>query len=134
MGVVCCEERMEMIKHSLLSILLLSMFDGGSAHPQGGLDLGQYRWNKRIILTSSLSEEHPQVLQLKREISQRRCEYDNRNLVHKHINTDGDFEIALIGYDGYTKFTGHQSSLQELFDMIDLMPMRRREMRNDISC
>jgi len=127
-------EIMEIVKYSIIFTLLLSMFHEGSTRAQGGLDLGQYKWRKRIIVTYSASEEHPQELQLQSEISQRRCEYNNRNLVHKHIHRDGDFKIALIGYDGYTKFTGSQSSLQELFDIIDVMPMRRREMRNDTPC
>ena len=96
------------------------------------LSLGQYRWNKRVIITSSQSEEHPQVVRLKTEISQRACDYNNRNIVHEHINTGesrNDFKIVLVGYDGDTKYTAYESSLQTIFEIIDLMPMRMRERR-----
>ena len=99
--------------------------------------LEQYRWSKRVIITFSQSEEHPQVARLKTEIIQRACDYNNRNIVHEHINTGEsaeDFKIVLIGYDGQTKYTAYESSLQTIFDIIDLMPMRMRERRYDLSC
>jgi len=123
---------MEMSKLSL--VLLLAMLDAGLARPQRGLDLGQYRWTKRIIVTSSVSEEHPDLLQLRSQISQRECEFNNRNLLHLHLNSLDDFKIDLIGYDGYTKYTAYESSLQTIFDIIDRMPMRRIEMRDDNPC
>ena len=88
-------------------------------------------------MTYSDSEEHPELLQLQSQISQRLCEFDNRNLVHQHVvtsNTDGDFKLELIGYDGFTKHTGHRGELQTLFDIIDRMPMRRAEMASDTAC
>ena len=99
--------------------------------------LGQYRWSKRVIVTYSQSEEHPEVVRLKTEISQRACDYNNRNLVHEHVNTGAsrdDFKIVLIGYDGGVKYTAYESSLQTIFDIIDLMPMRMRERRYDVPC
>ena len=99
--------------------------------------LGQYRWSKRVIVTYSQSEEHQEVVRLKTEISQRACDYNNRKLVHVHTNTgDGqqDFKLDLIGYDGYTKYTGYESSLQTIFDIIDQMPMRKREKKYDNPC
>ena len=120
-------------KLPFIFIIFMSLSSGCLSQPQR--NLGQYRWNKRIIVTYALSEEHPEVLKLKSDISRRLCEYDNRNLVHEHVNTsENDFKIILIGYDGATKYTGRQSDLQALFDLIDTMPMRRAEMRNDKPC
>ena len=110
----------------VLSIELINLITG----------LNQYRWNKRVIVTYSDSE-HPELQQLQSEISQRSCEYGNRNLVHEHVVTadaDGDFRLDLIGYDGFTKYTGHWGELQTLFDIIDRMPMRRSEIASDRAC
>jgi len=118
----------------LIPYIFMSIVQGCSSQ---ALSLGQYRWNKRVIITSSQSEEHPQVVRLKTEISQRACDYNNRNIVHEHINTGesrDDFKIVLVGYDGDTKYTGYESSLQTIFEIIDLMPMRMRERRFDVPC
>ena len=88
-------------------------------------------------MTYSDSEVHPELLQLQSEISRRSCEYDNRNLVHKHVLTsdaDEDFKLELIGYDGFTKYTSRSGELQTLFDIIDRMPMRRSEIASDRAC
>ena len=103
------------------------------------MNLSQYRWTNRIIVTYSQSEDHPKVLRLKQEISQNLCQFNNRNLLHFHVNTrnsdDEDFRIILIGYDGGMKYDSENiSSLKIFFDLIDTMPMRRREMRTDIPC
>ena len=101
------------------------------------LNLSQYRWTNRIIVSYSQSEDHPKVLQLKQEIAQNLCQFNNRNLLHFHVkNSDEDyFRIILIGYDGGIKYDRENtSSLKVLFDLIDTMPMRRREMQNDIPC
>merc|ERR1719433_1011343 len=128
--------RMLFSKHWLISFpyIFMSIVQGCSSQ---ALSLGQYRWNKRVIITSSQSEGHPQLARLKTEISQRACEYNNRNIVHEHINTAenrDDFKIVLVGYDGDTKYTGYEGSLQTIFDIIDLMPIRRRERRYDVPC
>ena len=78
-------------------------------------------------------------MQLKQEIAQNLCQFNNRNLLHFHVNnnrnSDEDFRIILIGYDGGIKYDSENiSSLKILFDLIDTMPMRRREMQNDIPC
>ena len=102
--------------------------------------MSQYRWTNRIIVTYSQSEDHPKVLQLKQEIAQNLCQFNNRNLLHFNVNNrnnvdEADFRIILIGYDGGIKYDSENiSSLKILFDLIDTMPMRRREMQNDIPC
>merc|ERR1712179_337836 len=120
-----------------LSVLILGVITaGGCKSLPSHQGLNQYRWNKRVIVTYSDSE-HPELQQLQSEISQRSCEYGNRNLVHEHVGTsdaDGDFRLDLIGYDGFTKYTGHRGELQTLFDIIDRMPMRRSEIASDRAC
>jgi len=98
------------------------------------LNLGQYRWKNRIIVTSSSDESHPELLKLKEDISRNVCGFNNRNLKHLHVTDPNEnFKIILIGKDGGTKFEDTRASLSNLFQIIDRMPMRRYEMKFD-SC
>ena len=42
-----------------------------------------------------------------------------------------EFQLLLIGKDGGVKKRTSTVSLEEVFSLIDTMPMRRREMRDD---
>ena len=98
------------------------------------LNLGQYRWQNRLIVTSSSDESHPELSKLKADISRNICGFNNRNLKHLHVtDPNDDFKIILIGKDGGTKFEDTRASLTNLFQIIDRMPMRRYEMKFD-SC
>ena len=98
------------------------------------LNLGQYRWQNRIIVTSSSDESHPELIKLKEDISRNVCGFNNRNLKHLHVTDPNEnFKIILIGKDGGTKFEDTRASLSNLFQIIDRMPMRRYEMKFD-SC
>merc|ERR1712045_1029189 len=131
MGVWCW--RMLLLKNSfILLYLFMSIISGSSGQPQRGLS--QYKWRKRVIMTFSQSEEHPELQRLRTEVSRATCEYNNRNLVHEHRNSQDEFKILLIGYDGLVKYTADEVNLQTIFDIIDQMPMRRREMRFDNDC
>ena len=44
-----------------------------------------------------------------------------------------EYKILLIGKDGGVKFEGENRTLQQIFNQIDTMPMRRNEMQFD-SC
>ena len=98
------------------------------------LNLNQYRWQNRIIVTYSSNDQHPKLSKLKREIQENSCGFKNRNLLHFHIaEPNENFKIILIGKDGGIKFEGENRSLKQIFDQIDTMPMRRNEMKYD-SC
>ena len=99
------------------------------------LNLNQYRWENRIIITYSSNDQHPKLTTLKQEILENSCGFENRNLLHFHIlDPNEDFKIQLIGYDGGVKFEGKNRSLKQLFDQIDTMPMRQNEMKYDSPC
>merc|ERR1712062_480122 len=68
--------RMLTSKHSciLIPYIFMSLTQGCSSQLRDSLQvpgLGQYRWSKRVIVTYSQSEGHPEVVRLKTEISQR---------------------------------------------------------------
>ena len=102
------------------------------------LNLSQYQWKNRLIITFSSVLDHPRILSIRDEIEEKRCEFDNRHLVHLHVVTrdkDKDYyNIMLIGKDGGVKMEGPNVTLQAMFDKIDTMPMRRREMTRDSLC
>ena len=107
-----------------------------------GIELNQYLWKNRIILTFA-DEDHPDLIKLKAEMKENNCEILNRDLLHFHFINEGktgnltnksdqSFRILLIGKDGGIKYESNRSvSLLYLFEMIDTMPMRQVEMQHD---
>ena len=106
------------------------------------IELNQYLWKNRIILTFA-EDEHPDLIKLKVEMKENSCEILNRDLLHFHLSNDGktgnlsttndqSFRILLIGKDGGIKYESKRSvSLIQLFELIDSMPMRQDEMQHD---
>ena len=98
------------------------------------LNLNQYRWQNRIIVTYSKSEQNEKLSKLRQDIQENSCGFKNRNLLHFHFSDPNEeYKILLIGKDGGVKFEGENRSLQQIFNQIDTMPMRRSEMKFD-SC
>ena len=108
-----------------------------------GIELNQYLWKNRIILTFADDEDHPDLIRLKVEMNENNCGILNRDLLHFHFSNDGkignqttkndqSFRILLIGKDGGIKYESNRSvSLIQLFELIDSMPMRQNEMQHD---
>ena len=108
-----------------------------------GIELNQYLWKNRIILTFADDEDHPDLIKLKVEMKENNCEILNRDLLHFHFSNDGktenlttkndrSFRILLIGKDGEIKYESNRFvSLIQLFELIDSMPMRQDEIQHD---
>ena len=136
---------MNLIKHGNIfsGILLLSFMAIMIPKELQGIELTQYLWKNRIILTFADDEDHPDLIKLKAEMKENECEILNRDLLHFHFNNDGktgnlttksdrSFRILLIGKDGGIKYESNRSvSLIHLFELIDPMPMRQDEMQHD---
>ena len=124
-------------------ILLLSFMTIMIPKELQGIELNQYLWKNRIILTFAEDEDHPDLIKLKAEMKENNCEILNRDLLHFHFSNDGktvnhiatidqSFRILLIGKDGGIKYESNQYvSLIQLFELIDSMPMRQDEMQHD---
>ena len=124
-------------------ILILSLMAIMIPKELQGIELNQYLWKNRIILTFADDEDHPDLIKLKVEMKENKCEILNRDLLHFHFNNDGktgnqttmndqSFRILLIGKDGGIKYESKRSvSLIQLFELIDSMPMRQDEMQHD---
>ena len=108
-----------------------------------GIELNQYLWKNRIILTFANDEDHADLIKLKVEMKENNCEILKRDLLHFHFSNDGktgnhtttndqSFRILLIGKDGGIKYESSRSvSILRLFELIDSMPMRQDEMQHD---
>ena len=108
--------------------------------------LRDYLWTNRVIVTFSANESAPERLLLLRQIAQHPCEFRKRDLVHidlisgsvdyqslsQRFAMDGkDFKLVLIGKDGKMKLHTTAVSLEDIFALIDTMPMRKKEMRGE---
>ena len=108
--------------------------------------LRDYLWTNRVIVTLSANESAPERLLLLKQIAQHSCEFRKRDLVHmdllfgsvdyqslsQRFATDGkDFELVLIGKDGKIKLHTTSVALEDIFALIDTMPMRKKEMRRE---
>ena len=136
---------MNLIKHENIfsGILLLSFMAIMIPIEIQGIELNQYLWKNRIILTFADDQDHPDLIRLKAEMKENECEILNRDLLHFHFSNDGkignhtttndqSFRILLIGKDGGIKYESKRSvSLIQLFELIDSMPMRQDEMQHD---
>ena len=137
---MCIRDRHENI---LSGILLLSFMTIMIPKELQGIELSRYLWKNRIILTFADDEDHPDLIKLKVEMKENKCEILNRDLLNFHFNNDGNtgnqttmndqsFRILLIGKDGGIKYESKRSvSLIQLFKLIDSMPMRQDEMQHD---
>ena len=136
---------MNLIKHENIfsGILLLSFMAIMIPIEIQGIELNQYLWKNRIILTFADDQDHPDLIRLKAEMKENECEILNRYLLHFHFSNDGktgnyittndqSFRILLIGKDGGIKYESNQYvSLIQLLEWIDSMPMRQDEMQYD---
>ena len=105
--------------------------------------LDQYRWTNRPVLLFAPSErDEAYLLQMKILDADKSGLAERDILVLSDISALGKgklretlqidgFEIILIGKDGVVKFRSKTPiSVEELFSLIDAMPMRRQEMRD----
>ena len=136
---------MNLIKHGNIfsGILLLSFMANMIPKELQGIELNQYLWKNRIILTFADDQDHANLIKLKAEMKENNCEILSRDLLHFHFSNDGktgnlttkndqSFRILLIGKDGGIKYESKRSvSLIQLFQLIDSMPMRQDEMQHD---
>ena len=136
---------MNLIKHRNIfsGVLLLSFMAIMIPKELQGIELNQYLWKNRIILTFADDEDHPDLIKIKAEMKENNCGVLNRDLLHFHlsndfktgnftITNDQSFRIFLIGKDGGIKYESKQSvTLIQSFELIDSMPMRQDEMQHD---
>lgn len=124
------------------------------------INMAKHRWQKRIIciisVDSDSTQHKDQIDELTESVkgleARKLMIYDiqkdryqilfpkemksqwiySNNLYQKYSETDVSFKILLIGLDGNIKLRRAEIvSKKDLFRIIDSMPMRRAEMRDD---
>ena len=107
-------------------------------------DLSAYRWEARPVLIFAPDPAHPDLMDQVAELRDARDGLEDRDIVvltdaqpdaHGKLRSalaiDG-FEVVLVGKDGSVKLRKNTPiTAQALFDTIDSMPMRRRELSDD---
>ena len=110
--------------------------------------INDFGWEKRIILLIADPDEVNLIGGVESFFKERECENKNRNLILYKIIGDelAKYKIPkryearrgvwLIGYDGDEKaYSRDLSLLDQLYDLIDAMPVRQNEMlRQDTLC
>ncbi|MDW7690712.1 DUF4174 domain-containing protein [Flammeovirgaceae bacterium SG7u.111] len=120
------------------------------------LPLSQYQWENRLLLVFAKEKSDEQLLALKKQLKAEADELKGRDILVFYFFQDnsGEFEgkkldekeveklwksylpsrevttLLLIGKDGGEKYRKTKGfDLNEIFSLIDGMPMRRQEMR-----
>jgi len=120
------------------------------------LDFSKYLWKNRLLLLFAPHRSHPMFDALQQSLAALEAEVSDRDLVvfeilengSSRVNTAtidsetanelrerfnvnrGEFNVILIGKDGGVKLKREESTkLEDIFSLIDSMPMRREEMR-----
>ncbi len=113
--------------------------------------LSEYLWINRVVITFSPSKNDIERSHFLKSVNKNLCEFKSRNIIHIDLIFDtnnqeiekfetyfenlslspSEFRLILIGKDGGIKFNSRKTSLEEIFSLIDTMPMRQEEMLND---
>ena len=110
--------------------------------------INSFAWEKRIVLFISKSKYVYFINETDKFFKKNKCENDNRNL--KYIRIVGDevknynisekfknkYGMWLIGYDGQIKsYSSDISLLKKIYNIIDKMPLRKKEkLEQKIKC
>jgi hypothetical protein len=120
------------------------------------MHLTQYTWKNRLLFVFAPHSRHPSLIDLRNEIPLQKEEILDRDLIvfqiyetgssFKDMNeidhetadklrrefkvSPGHLTVILVGKDGGVKLRqNEQLNLEQIFLLIDAMPMRRQEMR-----
>ncbi|HEY0793575.1 MAG TPA: DUF4174 domain-containing protein [Chthoniobacterales bacterium] len=124
-----------LIPACLFSLLMMTPY----ASPAGSLD--DYRWKKRVLVLLAPDASNRDLGQQRTACDQAPAAYEERDLIvlqetgadgplHRRFHVPGpEFRLVLIGKDGHTALERSEPvANDDLFGLIDSMPMRREEM------
>ena len=119
------------------------------------MDLSQFQWKNRLLFLFAPNRSHPLFDVLQKSIATQQAEVADRDLVifeilesgtsrmdtsdldpqvaqtlrDKFDVNPGRFALILVGKDGSVKLNRQeQTQLEDIFALIDAMPMRQKEM------
>ncbi|KAA0100061.1 DUF4174 domain-containing protein [Mycolicibacterium sp. P1-18] len=118
-------------------------------------ELGDYRWERRPLLVFAPKDDDPRLVETLRRVDASRCDFVSRDMVLGVVVAQGNgtldgqaldagqsrrlmsqfgidedaFGVVLIGKDGGEKWRTNQvPDVRTIYDVVDGMPMRSREM------
>jgi Domain of unknown function (DUF4174) len=105
-------------------------------------DLSTFKWKNRVLVLLALSDQDTRLREQQAIATAVAAGFSERDLIvvteigtegplHRLFGTRvGDFQVVLVGKDGHSTLQWSQPvSSEVLFSVIDKMPMRRDEMR-----
>ena len=132
----------------IITLFFFTVLIMGNSNSQIPLDemLSQFQWKKRILLLITDEGDIKLINGVNAFFNEQTCQNKNRNLKLFKIVGDeiskyklpkkyvGKKGVWLIGYDGGDKaYSRDFSLLNQLYDIIDKMPIRLNEMANENS-
>ena len=146
-----------MFKTILLTMAISAILPGTSRNAMAmPLDLDQFQWKNRLLFLFAPNRNHPMFDSLHNSLSAQKAEAADRDLVifeilesdpssmnSKYLASEaalslrkrykvnqGEFAVLLVGKDGGIKLNRqNETRLEDIFALIDAMPMRQEEMR-----
>ena len=146
-----------MLKTTLPAIIISLVLIASSLNAEETpMDLSQFQWKNRLLFLFAPNRSHPLFDVLQKSIATQQAEVADRDLVifeilesgtsrmdtndldpqvaqslrDKFDVSPGRFAVILVGKDGGTKLNRQeQTQLEDIFALIDAMPMRMEEMR-----
>lgn len=148
----------KMLKIIFPAMMILMTLPGVSSRDAQAqsLDLSVFQWKNRLLLLFAPNRNHPMFDALHKSLAARQSEASDRDLVileilessassmnNESIDSEtarllrekfdphqDEFTVILIGKDGGIKLTRkEETKLDDIFALIDSMPMRQDEMR-----
>jgi hypothetical protein len=149
-----------MFRNIVPAIIAAIGFPAGASESSvgGDVDLDQYQWTNRLLFVFAPARREPSFHALHESLAAQKAGITDRNLVvfevlESELSTEngepldaetarllrerfrvpsGSFSVILVGKDGGVKLDRQdRTSLDEIFALIDSMPMRQSEMRRD---
>ena len=129
-------------------LLIVTVLIMGNSHSLLSLEqkISSFEWEKRLVLLIAKDEDINLIRGVESFFKERVCQNKNRNLelykiIGNEINKynvpsryEGRTGIWLIGYDGGDKaYSKDLSLLDQLYEIIDEMPIRKNEMLQQTS-
>jgi hypothetical protein len=139
----------------MMSIAAIFPINGRNAFAEP-LGMSQFQWKNRLLFVFAPHRDHPMFDSLHNSLAAQKSEVAERDLVvftilesgqssmnakllasetalslRKRYNVNqGEFAVILVGKDGGIKLNRqNETRLEEIFALIDAMPMRREEIR-----
>jgi hypothetical protein len=137
----------------IISLVLIASSLNAEETP---MDLSQFQWKNRLLFLFAPNRSHPLFDVLQKSIATQQAEVTDRDLVifeilesgtsrldtsdldpqvsqslrDKFDVNPGQFALILVGKDGSVKLNRQeQTRLEDIFALIDAMPMRMEEMK-----